>query len=171
MHSVYLVREVLYDPDVTDDDVLSPIDPFASFQFDSPVVSAVEHGTPLASSPQRRPRITSWGSDPFSQPQQSTYGRNFALKCLCKKDLTDELIQVQRGEAVLHRALPDHEYIVRLYGVSSARSSLCCRLADSHPLAGVRNGRLAVPRARVLSWSRSLLLAPRIPANRIRRDV
>lgn len=60
----------------------------------------------------------SWASDPFSPPQPTTYGRNFALKCLCKKDLTDELIEVQRGEAVLHRALPDHEYIVRLYGVS-----------------------------------------------------
>ncbi|ORY55544.1 hypothetical protein BCR35DRAFT_296442 [Leucosporidium creatinivorum] len=79
----------------------------------------VEQSTPTVSSsasPPRRPRITSWGSDPFSVPQQSTYGRNFALKCLCKKDLTQELIEVQRGEAVLHRALPDHEYIVRLYG-------------------------------------------------------
>lgn len=80
----------------------------------------VEQPTPTVSSSAspRRPRITSWGSDPFSLPQQSTYGRNFALKCLCKKDLTQELIEVQRGEAVLHRALPDHEYIVRLYGAS-----------------------------------------------------
>lgn len=116
VRSVYLVREVLYDPDPNDDDMLSPIDDaFASFQFDSPE----PHDTPTtSSSPSRRPRITSWGSDPFSTAQQSTYGRNFALKCLCKKDLTPELIEVQRGEAVLHRALPDHEYIVRLYGVS-----------------------------------------------------
>lgn len=119
-HSVYLVREVLYDPDPNDDDILSPIDAFTSFQFDSPMA---EQSTPTVSSstsPPTRPRITSWGSDPFSVPQQSTYGRNFALKCLCKKDLTQELIEVQRGEAVLHRALPDHEYIVRLYGVSLA---------------------------------------------------
>lgn len=110
--SVYLVREVLFDPDVNDDDILSPIDAFTSFQFDSPLSAA--------HSPDKngRPSMHSWASEPFSPPQVTTYGRNFALKCLCKKDLTDELIEVQRGEAVLHRALPDHEYIVRLYGVS-----------------------------------------------------
>lgn len=150
---------MLYDPDPTDDDILSPIDAFASFQFDSPVVSVAEHDTPIASSPQRRPRITSWGSDPFSQPQASTYGRNFALKCLCKKDLTDELIEVQRGEAVLHRALPDHEYIVRLYGVSCLLLSLSL-LADFSYFTGLRDGRLAISRPRVLSRSRPLLLAP-----------
>lgn len=108
MASVYLVREVLYDPDPADDDMLSPIDAFESFQF-SPT-------TPTSSS---RPQLRSWGSDIFSPPQAPTYGRNFALKCLCKKDLSDELVEVQRGEAVLHRALPEHEYIVRLYAVRS----------------------------------------------------
>lgn len=110
--SVYLVREVLFDPDVNDDDILSPIDAFTSFQFDSPLSAAHSPGK------NGRPSMHSWASEPFSPSQVTTYGRNFALKCLCKKDLTDELIEVQRGEAVLHRALPDHEYIVRLYGVS-----------------------------------------------------
>ncbi|GAA6064298.1 hypothetical protein JCM10212_002478 [Sporobolomyces blumeae] len=102
---VYLVREVLYDPDPTDDDILSPIDPFASFEFDAHTGSS--SGT--------RPRLHSWASEVYAQPEP-TYGRYYALKCLCKKDLTDELIEVQRGEAVLHRALPQHENIVQLYG-------------------------------------------------------
>ncbi|SCV72804.1 BQ2448_4341 [Microbotryum intermedium] len=108
---VYLVREILYDPVAEDDDdILSPIDPMTSFQFDS-IGSTVQSGS-------TRSRIQSWASDPFNAPAQPTYGKHFALKCLCKKDLTDDLIEVQRGEAILHRALPDHEYIVRLYGVS-----------------------------------------------------
>ncbi|GAA5941265.1 hypothetical protein JCM1841_003615 [Sporobolomyces salmonicolor] len=103
---VYLVREVLYDPDPTDDDILSPIDPFASFEFgDSPSTTGTS-----------RPRLHSWASDVYLPPSEPTYGRYYALKCLCKKDLTDELIEVQRGEAVLHRALPQHENIVQLYG-------------------------------------------------------
>ncbi|KAI5475382.1 protein serine/threonine kinase [Pseudohyphozyma bogoriensis] len=106
---VYLVREVLYDPTDVGEDVLSPIDPFASFSFDSPTPSST---TPTTS----RPRFMSWASDPFLPPATPTYGRNFALKCLCKKDLSPELVEIQRGEAVLHRALPDHEFIVRLYG-------------------------------------------------------
>ncbi|SGZ06065.1 BQ5605_C031g10914 [Microbotryum silenes-dioicae] len=106
---VYLVREILYDPVADDgDDILSPIDPMTSFQFDS-IGSTVQ-------SDSTRPRIQSWASDPFAAPSQPTYGKHFALKCLCKKDLTDDLIEVQRGEAILHRALPEHEYIVRLYG-------------------------------------------------------
>ncbi|KAK4046662.1 hypothetical protein OIO90_006474 [Microbotryomycetes sp. JL221] len=100
---VYLVREVLYDPDFAAEDMLSPIDAVTSFQFDSSL------------SQSHRPRMHSWGSDPFSF-QPTTYGRHFALKCLCKKDLTQDLIEVQRGEAVLHRSLPEHQYIVQLYG-------------------------------------------------------
>lgn len=96
--SVYLVKEVLFDPDP--EDVLSPIDPSASFDWG------------MSSTP----TPTSWAAEPLPR-QAPTYGRSFALKCLCKKDLTDELIEIQRGEAILHRALPDHEYIVRLYGV------------------------------------------------------
>ncbi|GAA5883634.1 hypothetical protein JCM16303_004926 [Sporobolomyces ruberrimus] len=104
---VYLVREILYEPDLTDD-LLSPIDPLASFDFDSPTASN-------SNAPQQRPRLHSWASEVLTQPEP-TYGRYYALKCLCKKDLTEELIEVQRGEAVLHRALPKHENIVQLYG-------------------------------------------------------
>ncbi|GAA6010395.1 hypothetical protein JCM11491_006303 [Sporobolomyces phaffii] len=104
---VYLVREILYEPDLTDD-LLSPIDPLASFDFDAPRPSN-------SNSHPERPRLHSWASEVLTQPEP-TYGRYYALKCLCKKDLTDELIEVQRGEAVLHRALPKHENIVQLYG-------------------------------------------------------
>ncbi|GAA5828651.1 hypothetical protein JCM11251_000887 [Rhodosporidiobolus azoricus] len=103
---VYLVREVLYDPDPNDDDdILSPIDPLASFEFDEPSASG------------GRPRLHSWASDYYAPRQATpTYGQYFALKCLCKKNLTDELIEVQRNEAFLHRALPKHENVVQMYG-------------------------------------------------------
>ncbi|KAM0746118.1 kinase-like protein, partial [Meredithblackwellia eburnea MCA 4105] len=101
---VYLVKEILYDPSPYPDE-LSPIDPSTAFDF---------------SSYSSTPTPKSWADTPSSLPGAGgggvTYGRNFALKCLCKKDLTDELIEVQRGEAILHRALPEHEFIVRLYG-------------------------------------------------------
>ncbi|GAA5993463.1 hypothetical protein JCM10908_002203 [Rhodotorula pacifica] len=104
---VYLVREVLHDPDTTldgdDDDVLSPIDPLASFEFDD-------------TDSQHRPRLHSWASDTWTPPPKPTYGQYFALKCLCKKNLTEDLIEVQRNEAFLHRALPKHENIVQMYG-------------------------------------------------------
>lgn len=100
--SVYLVKEVLYDPDpYKNDGALSPIDPATAFDF---------------SGMSSTPTPASWAADPFLPAPEPTYGRSFALKCLCKKDLTDELIEIQRGEAVLHRALPDHENVVRLYG-------------------------------------------------------
>lgn len=107
----------MFDPQhEEDDDALSPIDAFASFHFDD--------ASDITSS---RPKLTSWASDPFAPPPEPVYGKYFALKCLCKKDLTDELIEVQRGEAVLHRALPDHEYIVRLYGASLAHYVIRCQ--------------------------------------------
>lgn len=122
---VYLVREVLYDPDPADDDLLTPLDP--------------EEWT--------RPKMfnRSWSQDPFSMmmPTSPTYGRNFALKCLCKQDLTAELIEVQRGEAHLHRALPDHENIVRLFAVRLDHSHLERAYADNHSI-GVRDGRLVL---------------------------
>lgn len=102
---VYLVREVLDDPDPTlddDDDVLSPIDPLASFEFDD--------------SDSSRPRLHSWASDTWNPPPKPTYGQYYALKCLCKKNLTEDLIEVQRNEAFLHRALPKHDNIVQMYG-------------------------------------------------------
>ena len=45
------------------------------------------------------------------------YGREFALKCLSKADLTVEQMQVQKYEAILHRALPDHPNVVTLHKV------------------------------------------------------
>ncbi|GAA5853208.1 hypothetical protein JCM9279_006262 [Rhodotorula babjevae] len=117
---VYLVREVLEDPDPTlddldgarngdDDDMLSPIDPLASFEFDEP-----------AESDGQRPRMHSWASETWNPmpplPRRPTYGQYYALKCLCKKNLTEDLIEVQRNEAFLHRALPKHDNIVQMYG-------------------------------------------------------
>lgn len=175
-NSVYLVREVLYDPDPNDADdflALSPSD--SIFSFPPPMTPSTQE-SPLLSSSQsnsisptrstvsnasgrhdaaeerssRRPRFTSWASEVELYANRNTrsrgatrggassgltngshangeddsaatapgtmYGRNFALKCLCKKDLTDELIEIQRGEAILHGSLPSHEYIVQLYG-------------------------------------------------------
>lgn len=53
------------------------------------------------------------------------YGRDFALKCLCKRDLSEELLALQRGEAELHRALPRHDNIVALHRVGSVSSFAC----------------------------------------------
>ncbi|GAA6057191.1 hypothetical protein JCM3770_004370 [Rhodotorula araucariae] len=110
---VYLVREVLYDPDPTDDDILSPIDPLASFEFDEPAGAAAASTSPTGD----RPRMHSWASESWNpMPPRPTYGQYYALKCLCKKNLTEDLIEVQRNEAFLHRALPKHENIVQMYG-------------------------------------------------------
>ncbi|GEM11788.1 hypothetical protein Rt10032_c17g5805 [Rhodotorula toruloides] len=111
---VYLVREVLYDPDPTDDDILSPIDPLASFEFDDHYADTDASSSPSSSG--RRPRLHSWSSDFYAPPPKPTYGQYYALKCLCKKNLTEDLIEVQRNEAFLHRALPKHENIVQMYG-------------------------------------------------------
>lgn len=48
----------------------------------------------------------------LGQPQE---GRLFALKCLCKRDLSDEMLEVQRLEATIHQSLPPHANIVTLY--------------------------------------------------------
>lgn len=108
---MYLVREVLYSPSLAEEDDLSLLSPLSD---STPFFSPSSFSPPDS----KRPTFHSWGSDPFLPAAQPTYGRNFALKCLCKKDLSQELVEVQRGEAVLHRGLPDHEFIVRLYGVS-----------------------------------------------------
>lgn len=42
-------------------------------------------------------------------------GRRFALKCLCKRDLSDEMLEVQRLEATIHQSIPPHKNIVTLY--------------------------------------------------------
>ncbi|BGP43962.1 hypothetical protein JCM10450v2_008176 [Rhodotorula kratochvilovae] len=112
---VYLVREVLYDPDPTDDDILSPIDPLASFEFDEP--GPAPAGDASTGAQGERPRMHSWASESWNpMPPRPTYGQYYALKCLCKKNLTEDLIEVQRNEAFLHRALPKHENIVQMYG-------------------------------------------------------
>jgi len=140
---VYLVREVLDDADPTlddlggprngdggdddDDDMLSPIDPLASFEFDEP-----------ADADGQRPRMHSWASETWNPmpplPRRPTYGQYYALKCLCKKNLTEDLIEVQRNEAFLHRALPKHDNIVQMYGVRPSSSlSLSLSLHPPRP--------------------------------------
>lgn len=41
--------------------------------------------------------------------------REFALKCLCKRDLSPEMLEVQRLEATIHQSIPPHQNIVTLY--------------------------------------------------------
>lgn len=91
------------------EDVEEPLSPLSVTNFFPPSTSSTA----------QRPLFHSWSSDPFEPPAEPIYGRSFALKCLCKKDLSEDLVAIQREEAVLHRALPEHEFIVRLYGVSS----------------------------------------------------
>ncbi|GAA99720.1 uncharacterized protein L969DRAFT_96144 [Mixia osmundae IAM 14324] len=45
----------------------------------------------------------------------TVYGKEFALKCLCKKNLSDDLLEVQKFEATLHRSLPAHPNIAALH--------------------------------------------------------
>lgn len=42
-------------------------------------------------------------------------GRLFALKCLCKRDLSEDMLEVQRLEATIHQSMPPHANIVTLY--------------------------------------------------------
>jgi hypothetical protein len=58
------------------------------------------------------------------EPQRPTriYGKEFALKCLSKADLTEDLEEVQKYEATLHRSLPSHPNIVALHRVSFPES-------------------------------------------------
>lgn len=41
--------------------------------------------------------------------------RLFALKCLCKRDLSEEMLEVQRLESTIHQSIPHHPNIVTLY--------------------------------------------------------
>ncbi|WAQ87126.1 hypothetical protein PtA15_8A27 [Puccinia triticina] len=54
-------------------------------------------------------------SRPRGPSEGVVYGKDFALKCLCKRNLSDELLVLQRGEAELHRSLPLHNNIVALH--------------------------------------------------------
>ncbi|KAI8451194.1 hypothetical protein BY996DRAFT_6416611 [Phakopsora pachyrhizi] len=102
---VYLVREVLYDPDLeldsTHPDTSLSQTPRASDGF---AALSPESGQPSTISLRRRRKSSS-----------IIYGRDFALKCLCKQNLSRELLMIQRGEAELHQSLPLHENIVSLY--------------------------------------------------------
>uniref|UniRef100_V5GVM4 Protein kinase n=2 Tax=Kalmanozyma brasiliensis (strain GHG001) TaxID=1365824 RepID=V5GVM4_KALBG len=42
-------------------------------------------------------------------------GKEFALKCLCKRDLPEDMLEVQRLEATIHQSIPSHPNIVTLY--------------------------------------------------------
>lgn len=42
-------------------------------------------------------------------------GKEFALKCLCKRDLPEDMLEVQRLEATIHQSIPAHPNIVTLY--------------------------------------------------------
>lgn len=88
---VYLVKEVLYEPDHEDDDHL--------IQHDED-----DDGSQVSIGARRG---------------KTVYGREFALKCLSKKNLTDDQIAVQKFEATLHRALPNHPNVVALHRVSA----------------------------------------------------
>jgi hypothetical protein len=51
----------------------------------------------------------SWDPDDYTDggPQQVTYGKEFALKCLCKHNLDEDLLHVQRFEVRVHvRGVP-----------------------------------------------------------------
>ncbi|CAO1635054.1 unnamed protein product [Sympodiomycopsis kandeliae] len=48
----------------------------------------------------------------IDEPQE---GRMFALKCLCKRDLSDDMLEIQRLEATIHQSIPPHRNIVTLY--------------------------------------------------------
>lgn len=79
--SVYLVREVLYDPDPNDDDAFSsfPYDDDHSFNSHS-YDDYSPADTPTAASPPSRPPMRSWASDPFMPHQPPVYGRNLDRK-------------------------------------------------------------------------------------------
>lgn len=62
--------------------------------------------------------------------EKTVYGREFALKCLSKRNLTDDQITVQKFEATLHRTLPEHPNVVALHRVSHHS-----RVEDCHPIS------------------------------------
>lgn len=48
----------------------------------------------------------------IDQPHE---GRLFALKCLCKRDLSEDMLELQRLESTIHQSIPPHNNIVTLY--------------------------------------------------------
>lgn len=102
---VYLVREVLFDPGLEPEPI--PLDSTLS-------------QTPKASDGfASLSKLDTLDSSRTKDKSQVVYGRDFALKCLCKRNLSDELLVLQRGEAELHRSLPLHNNIVALHRVGA----------------------------------------------------
>ncbi|KZV85887.1 Pkinase-domain-containing protein [Exidia glandulosa HHB12029] len=58
------------------------------------------------------------------RPSSPRYGREFAIKCLSKENLTQESLQAQLVEATVHQSLPVHPNIVTLYRTLETASLL-----------------------------------------------
>ncbi|PLW56684.1 hypothetical protein PCANC_05121 [Puccinia coronata f. sp. avenae] len=98
---VYLVREVLFDPALEPEPNL----------LDSTLSQTPKASDGFAS----LSKLDTTASSRVRGSSEVVYGRDFALKCLCKRNLSDELLVLQRGEAELHRSLPLHNNIVALH--------------------------------------------------------
>ncbi|KAI9603315.1 hypothetical protein H4Q26_002634 [Puccinia striiformis f. sp. tritici PST-130] len=96
-----LGEEVLFDPDLEPEPV--PVD--STF---SQTPKASDGFASLS-------KLDTMSSPRVRGTTEVIYGRDFALKCLCKRNLSDELLVLQRGEAELHRSLPLHSNIVALH--------------------------------------------------------
>lgn len=86
----------------------------------------------------------------------TVYGREFALKCLSKRNLSDEQMMVQKFEATLHRALPTHPNVVALHRVSSYRGSRMFRLKGALKSAITDTADLSFVRIVILSYGNRL---------------
>ena len=73
-------------------------------------VSTGQEGTYASPSLEQRRR-----KDIQSRSSAGAPPREFALKCLCKRDLPEDMLEVQRLEATIHQAIPAHPNIVTLY--------------------------------------------------------
>lgn len=98
-------------------------------------------------------------NESYSRAQGTVYGREFALKCLSKRNLSEEQMAVQKFEATLHRSLPKHDNVVALHRVRMKAATSMGQANCSHVSAGYGNTYLALPRTGVLPWPRSVLLA------------
>ena len=94
---VYLARRVLHDP--ADDGGSN--DDHALFDDDDSAFGSEAGGA----------------GDRTFRRRDIVYGEDFALKCLSKRNLSDDMLEVQRFEATLMRKLPSHPNVVALHGV------------------------------------------------------
>jgi len=104
---VYLVKEILYEPSHEFHRPQDNHHPFSTTDEDAFLHDDDEEG-------------------------ETIYGREFALKCLSKKNLTDDQIAVQKFEATLHRALPNHPNVVALHRVSQCTSRIHISASNDH---------------------------------------